>query len=47
MRLVREVRIVQCTTGKVATQSIKAILDRPALELVGVYAYSKSKVGQV
>lgn len=39
-------RIVQWTTGKVASQSVKAILDRPDLELVGLYAYSKEKVGQ-
>ncbi|MET0286884.1 MAG: dihydrodipicolinate reductase [Polyangiales bacterium] len=39
-------RVVQWTTGKVATQSIKAILDRPELELVGLYAFSKEKVGQ-
>lgn len=42
----RPLRIVQWTTGKVATQSIKAILDRPELELVGLYAFSKQKVGQ-
>jgi 2,4-diaminopentanoate dehydrogenase len=42
----RPVRIVQWTTGKVARESIKAILDRPDLELVGVYAFSKEKVGQ-
>jgi len=40
------VRVVQWTTGKVATQSILAILDRPELELVGVYAFSKEKAGQ-
>jgi hypothetical protein len=37
---------VQFTTGKVAQQGIKAILDRPALELVGLFAYSKEKVGK-
>lgn len=42
----RPLRIVQWTTGKVATQSAKAILDRDDLELVGLYAYSKEKVGQ-
>jgi len=39
-------RIVQWTTGKVAGESIKAILERPNLELVGVYAYSPEKSGQ-
>jgi hypothetical protein len=42
----RRLRIVQWTTGKVATQAIKAILDRPELELVGLYAYSPEKVGK-
>jgi hypothetical protein len=42
----RALRIVQWTTGKVARESIKAILGRRDLELVGVYAFSKSKVGQ-
>ena len=42
----RPLRIVQWTTGKVATQSIKAILDRQDLELVGLYAFSKEKVGR-
>lgn len=42
----RPLRIVQWTTGKVARESIKAILARPNLELVGLYAFSKEKVGQ-
>lgn len=42
----RPLRIVQWTTGKVATQSAKAILDRPDLELVGLYAFTPEKVGQ-
>ncbi|MBW2942685.1 NAD(P)H-dependent amine dehydrogenase family protein [Zhongshania aquimaris] len=40
------VRIVQWTTGKVATQAIKAILERPNMDLVGLYAFSANKVGQ-
>jgi hypothetical protein len=40
------IRVVQWTTGKVARESIKTILDRPNLELVGVYAFSKQKVGK-
>ena len=42
----RRLRVVQFTTGKVARQSIKAILDRPEFELVGLFAYSKDKVGK-
>lgn len=41
----RTYRIVQWTTGKVARQAVKAILDDPNMELVGVYAHSGSKVG--
>lgn len=40
------IRVVQWTTGKVATQSIKAILERPNLELVGLYAWSPEKAGK-
>ena len=39
-------RVVQWTTGNVARQALRAILRRPELELVGVYAYSADKVGK-
>ncbi|MBL7491469.1 dihydrodipicolinate reductase [Frankia sp. AgB1.9] len=39
-------RVVQWTTGKVASEAVKAIAERPDLELVGVFAFSKEKVGQ-
>jgi 2,4-diaminopentanoate dehydrogenase len=42
----RRLRVVQWTTGKVARESLKTILERPGLELVGVYAWSKEKAGQ-
>ena len=38
-------RVVQWTTGLVARQAVRAIADRDDLELVGVYAFSKEKVG--
>ena len=38
-------RIVQWTTGNVARQTVRAILCRADLELVGVYAHSPEKVG--
>ena len=41
----KPIRVVQWTTGKVASEAVKAILERPQLELVGVYAYSADKVG--
>ncbi|HWA66251.1 MAG TPA: dihydrodipicolinate reductase [Mycobacteriales bacterium] len=42
----RVYRVVQWTTGNVSRQAIRAILERPDLELVGVYAFSKDKVGK-
>jgi hypothetical protein len=42
----RPLRVVQWTTGNVARQAIASIVERPDLELVGVYAFSKAKVGQ-
>jgi hypothetical protein len=42
----RPLRVVQWTTGNVARQAIASIVERPDLELVGVYAFSKDKVGQ-
>jgi hypothetical protein len=39
-------RVVQWTTGNVARQAVKAVAERPDLELVGVYAFSQSKVGR-
>ena len=38
-------RVVQWTTGNVGVQSVKTILNRPDLELVGCYAWSPDKVG--
>jgi hypothetical protein len=42
---VSKLRVIQWATGKVGKLSLRAILDDPRLELVGVYAYSKDKVG--
>lgn len=39
------IRLVQWTTGNVGTQSVKAIVDNPGLELVGCFAWSEAKVG--
>jgi hypothetical protein len=40
-----KLRVIQWTTGKVGKLSLRAILDDPSLELVGVYAHSDDKVG--
>ena len=39
-------RVIQWTTGNIARQAVRAVLSRPDLELVGVYAYSDAKVGR-
>src|SRR3984885_1094642 len=38
-------RVAQWTTGNVAAETVKALLTRPDLALVGAYAYSPHKVG--
>jgi hypothetical protein len=40
-----KLRVIQWTTGKIGKWSLRAILDDPRLQLVGVYAYSDSKRG--
>lgn len=42
----KRLRVIQWTTGKVGKYSLRAILDDPRLELVGVYAHSPDKVGR-
>jgi hypothetical protein len=41
----KKLRVIQWTTGKVGKLSLRAILDDPRLELVGVFAHSDDKVG--
>ncbi|ONH23899.1 dihydrodipicolinate reductase [Pseudofrankia asymbiotica] len=38
-------RVVQWTTGKIAREAVKSIVERPDLDLVGAYAFSVEKVG--
>src|SRR3990170_8046173 len=40
------IRVVQWTTGNVGQRSVRAIIGRPDLELVGCYAWSADKVGR-
>ncbi len=39
-------KIIQWTTGHVGREAVKGIMRHPELELVGCYAWSKSKVGK-
>jgi 2,4-diaminopentanoate dehydrogenase len=41
-----KLRVIQWTTGKVGKHAVRAILDDPRLELVGLYAHSPDKVGK-
>lgn len=40
------IRLVQWTTGNISREAVRGILERPGLELVGVFAYSADKVGK-
>lgn len=42
----RPLRVIQWTTGNIGRRSLHAILTRPDLELVGVYAHGADKVGK-
>jgi 4-hydroxy-tetrahydrodipicolinate reductase len=39
-------RVIQWTTGNIGTRSLHAIVGRPDMELVGVYAHAPDKVGR-
>src|SRR5262249_33604684 len=42
----KTLRVVQWTTGNVGRQAVGAVMARPDLELVGVYAHDPAKVGR-
>lgn len=41
-----KLRVIQWNTGKVGKHTMRAVLDDPRLELVGVFAHSSDKVGK-
>ncbi len=41
----RPIRVIQWTTGNIGRRSLHAIIGRPDMELVGVYAHGSDKVG--
>ncbi len=45
-RFDRPLRVIQWTTGNIGRRSAHAILARPDLELVGVFAHGEEKVGR-
>ena len=42
----RPYRVVQWATGNIGLRSLRAVIEHPDLELVGLYVYSDAKVGQ-
>jgi hypothetical protein len=42
----RRYSVVQWATGNIGTRSLRAVIDHPNLDLVGVYVYSDAKVGR-
>jgi 4-hydroxy-tetrahydrodipicolinate reductase len=40
------VRVVQWATGNIGTKSLRAVIEHPRLELVGLFVYSDDKVGR-
>jgi 4-hydroxy-tetrahydrodipicolinate reductase len=42
----RPLRVIQWTTGNIGRRSLHAIIGRPDMELVGVYAHGADKVGK-
>jgi len=42
----RPYRVVQWATGNIGTRSLRAVIEHPDLELVGVYVYSEAKAGR-
>ena len=41
----RPLRVIQWTTGNIGRRSLHAIIGRPDMELVGVFAHGSDKVG--
>ena len=39
-------RVVQWATGNIGTRSLRAVIEHPALHLVGLYVYSEAKAGK-
>jgi 4-hydroxy-tetrahydrodipicolinate reductase len=39
-------RVVQWATGNIGTQSLRAVIEHPDLQLVGLYVYSDAKAGK-
>jgi hypothetical protein len=45
-RLARPYRVVQWATGNIGARSLRAVIEHPNLDLVGVYVHSEEKAGR-
>jgi hypothetical protein len=45
-RLTRPYRVVQWATGNIGTRSLRAVIEHPNMELVGLYVHSEAKAGR-
>lgn len=45
-RPARRYRVVQWATGNVGLRSLRALIEHPAMQLVGLYVYSQDKAGR-
>jgi 4-hydroxy-tetrahydrodipicolinate reductase len=43
---VSDLRVVQWATGNIGTRALKAVIEHPALDLVGLYVYADDKAGR-
>ena len=43
---VQPLRVVQWGTGNIGTRSLRAVIEHPGLELVGLYVHSAGKAGR-
>ena len=39
-------RVVQWATGNIGTRAMRAVIEHPRMQLVGVYVHGEAKVGQ-
>jgi 4-hydroxy-tetrahydrodipicolinate reductase len=46
VEVVRPYRVVQWATGNIGARSLRAVIEHPHLELVGLYVYSDAKAGR-
>lgn len=46
MNVSRKIRVIQWSTGNIGTHALRAIIQHPEMELVGLWVHSEEKAGQ-